>query len=587
MTPNITFNDVLRAAVVEQMKLPAGYPTIAPAPDTEAQKSARLKTFDAKKVAELIYDAKGTFYDDEDVAIEAIKLNIKNIKQYIQVNKELQKLTDGRGIGAYLRSFTNVNQRIQIVQYLSEILPETQWDWTIKNIITYADVKTALGNTNAQRLRTGGYNKFIVNLITNPKLYQSEFNSDKGRDEFMSADAQREMTNILYGGLDTFHELAAYVREKAYTPAGIVTTFVLDEIPYVNIGVKVAFGLLAIDDIVRLTENPADGWVWLDLIFDSMGVAAGAVSRILGKVLKGFFGLFRIGTKFTIAAAKFLIEAFLKLSSKSLELIGRILGANFKAAVLKLIKYIAGGFVKLLEKAGLTKLAKSVQEMATIAANGVAWAFEKYIIPFFQQVKKIIIAILEFPGKTVEYILEKLGYTYSKETGKVIKQGVKLYAGVKLIQVAFEHVAEWAGSTYWKYKMQQMVKRTEAEQKAYWCDYSKRLYYSIVATPKNETTNVYGIDANNKFVLIATYKSLKSPYTGNDLPFIVNYDKKQGEYVAVSIFKNADSDEKISMQKLNDGRNTYLFMKLSDMNLMNKKPLKSYDWAKGKNFNCK
>ena len=65
MTFNITFNDVLRAAIAEQIKPPV----MQQAPDTAAQAKTRLITFDAKKIAKLIYDAKGTFIDDEDVAV--------------------------------------------------------------------------------------------------------------------------------------------------------------------------------------------------------------------------------------------------------------------------------------------------------------------------------------------------------------------------------------------------------------------------------------------------------------------------------------------------------------------------------------
>ena len=132
MTPKITFNDVLRAAVAEQYRPPV----MQQAPDTTAQTQTRLTKFDAKKVAQMIYDAKGVFLDDEDVAYEAIRQNIKNVKQYAQVTKELQNLTGGRGIGAYLQSFININDRIKIVSYLSDVIPASQWDWTIKKIVT-------------------------------------------------------------------------------------------------------------------------------------------------------------------------------------------------------------------------------------------------------------------------------------------------------------------------------------------------------------------------------------------------------------------------------------------------------------------
>ena len=66
-----------------------------------------VSPFNAKKIAKLIYDSKSFFNDDEVLVKNVIVKNIKNIKQYGDVNTELQKLTSGRGIGMYLRSFLN------------------------------------------------------------------------------------------------------------------------------------------------------------------------------------------------------------------------------------------------------------------------------------------------------------------------------------------------------------------------------------------------------------------------------------------------------------------------------------------------
>lgn len=58
----------------------------------------------AKGIAKKIYDAKGTFYDDENAAVKAIQ-QIKDSTQFNLVQRELQKLTGGRGIGQYVTSF--------------------------------------------------------------------------------------------------------------------------------------------------------------------------------------------------------------------------------------------------------------------------------------------------------------------------------------------------------------------------------------------------------------------------------------------------------------------------------------------------
>jgi len=95
----------------------------------------------AATVADLIYNAKGYFVDDEEKAKEVIERNIKNIQQYKDVTKELQKLSGGRGLGAYLRSFMDLSDRLEVVSYLMDRLPANQWNWTVKAIVSWDDFK--------------------------------------------------------------------------------------------------------------------------------------------------------------------------------------------------------------------------------------------------------------------------------------------------------------------------------------------------------------------------------------------------------------------------------------------------------------
>ena len=57
--------------------------------------------------AKQIYNAKGLVWDNEYAALKAI-LAIKDINQFNSVQKELQKLTGGRGIGQYVSEFIQV-----------------------------------------------------------------------------------------------------------------------------------------------------------------------------------------------------------------------------------------------------------------------------------------------------------------------------------------------------------------------------------------------------------------------------------------------------------------------------------------------
>ena len=71
--------------------------------------------FNAKKIADLIYNAKGYVSDDEELAKNAIVKNINNIAQYKQVSAEFQKISGKKGLGEYLRSFMNLSDRLEIV----------------------------------------------------------------------------------------------------------------------------------------------------------------------------------------------------------------------------------------------------------------------------------------------------------------------------------------------------------------------------------------------------------------------------------------------------------------------------------------
>jgi hypothetical protein len=129
--------------------------------------------FNPKRIAQQIYDAKGTFSDNEEKVMPAIQ-SIKNTKQYIEVNKELQKLTDGRGMGEYLTSFLDINPRLMIASYLLQFIPANQWGWTIKKIVPWNDFRTVAQNDPSiyDKWRAGetgiGEEKALIKLMGGP-----------------------------------------------------------------------------------------------------------------------------------------------------------------------------------------------------------------------------------------------------------------------------------------------------------------------------------------------------------------------------------------------------------------------------------
>jgi len=142
-------------------------------------RQAPTAKFNAQRIAQQIYDAKGII-DDEASALDAIR-QIKNIKQYQQVFSELKKLTDGPGIAAYLKSFLSDSDRIQAAIHLYDVLPASHYDWTVKKLVSYDMLKTALSTlagkgSNYDEMRYGDLPGRSINqihkMIQDPAMYK-------------------------------------------------------------------------------------------------------------------------------------------------------------------------------------------------------------------------------------------------------------------------------------------------------------------------------------------------------------------------------------------------------------------------------
>ena len=146
-------------------------------------KDILFEQVNASRLAQQIYDAKGTFWDNERTAVATI-LQIKDAKQYNEVQKELQKLTGGRGIAQYVTSFIghsedynpfgvgipgtvvnkNVGQRTlplldKIIKHLTSISANAK---SIQLFTTYRD---KLSNKFLQNVRELPETIHTVNLI--------------------------------------------------------------------------------------------------------------------------------------------------------------------------------------------------------------------------------------------------------------------------------------------------------------------------------------------------------------------------------------------------------------------------------------
>ena len=166
-----------------------------------ADPNAITGAFNAKRIAKQIYDAKGVISDSEEKVAPAFAA-IKNLAQYTQVNKELQKLA-GRGIGEYLSSFLDINPRMNIASRLMEFIPEAHWSWTIKQIVPWSDFRiVAQQNLSLyDKWRAGqtgtGEEKSLLKLMKGPYAKAWTWYSNLSFQESLEAFWKEDGHNIL------------------------------------------------------------------------------------------------------------------------------------------------------------------------------------------------------------------------------------------------------------------------------------------------------------------------------------------------------------------------------------------------------
>jgi hypothetical protein len=105
----IILEEAIRAKLAEQI---------------DARAAGAKKTQD-KDIAQRIYDSKGYLWDDPEGTVAAIK-QIKTVQQFQSVTAELKKLTGGRDIAAYLKSFLDASDKKTwelILSYLKTQFP--------------------------------------------------------------------------------------------------------------------------------------------------------------------------------------------------------------------------------------------------------------------------------------------------------------------------------------------------------------------------------------------------------------------------------------------------------------------------------
>jgi len=111
--------------------------------NTKADLGYKTDAQSAKSIAKDIYDSKQWLADNEQRAVNAIK-RIPNNKQYELVQTELRKLTNGRGIGQYVKSFIQDGAygSYRTLKYINNILKHLkQIDANPKTIAIFTDLQ--------------------------------------------------------------------------------------------------------------------------------------------------------------------------------------------------------------------------------------------------------------------------------------------------------------------------------------------------------------------------------------------------------------------------------------------------------------
>lgn len=368
--------------------------------------------FNAQRIAQQIYDAKGSILDDEDSALQAIR-QIKNIKQYQQVFSELKKLTEGRGIAEYLKSFMSAGDLVKVAIHLHDVLPSSQYSWTVKKLVTYDMLKTALSTlsgkgSNYDEMRYGDLPGRSINqirkMIEDPAMYkdiaqQDEFDQQSKTGVTASDILLKPFVSTEYylthNTWTSFINAPGGLRSMLYSPAGIGISTAATMIPsmWTKLPVAVLFGILAIDDVTRIVDGQDD--VWFDLLFDSIGILTGAgAGKLLKPLAQRFNSLIKwikTGGILTKISQKMFANLFQIVQAFSKTKLGNLLSGGVKV-IDSLQGTIRSGIAKSLSmiKNILTRLKNSTPDpIKSWAANALEALKSTSVEYYMQEIKPV------------------------------------------------------------------------------------------------------------------------------------------------------------------------------------------------------
>jgi hypothetical protein len=337
--------------------------------------------FNAQRIAKQIYDAKGLLSDDEEKVEPAIRA-IKNINQYILVNKELQKLTEGRGLGEYLSSFLDINPRLNIASYLLEVIPKNHWNWTIKKIVPWNDFRTVAQSDPSL------YDKW--------KAGETGIGEEKALIKLMGGPYQQAWSK--WSSLSAGEQLNAWWKDNGHT---VLTTLQIATafIPIVGWAASAGIGLIDAKMYYDEKDTRTAGLV-----------AVFSILPVLGKVIQKIPGVNQLGKRGMSALAKKLNVAkttAVKFSATEMEVINELakndkfvkqqIESYLKTGVAKSTKQIVASKAKSYAKNGLLQFAKTAAPVAGAVgiASGYNYAYDVATAATIEQVQQQVLLDLE------------------------------------------------------------------------------------------------------------------------------------------------------------------------------------------------
>ena len=247
--------------------------------------------FDAKAVADKIYNAKGYVYDNEQEAINAVK-SIKDINQLEQVEDKFIELSEGRTISEYLISFLdNFKQNFTVLNHLYSIsknnriaLESLVYPYAAELIYEYkrdiarvgSDIQKKQGQTNTVGLKDAGllfdwfkpylgeanFKKWVP-IVQDPQYIDNPFNAYQAEEQFKYGKTKAVSSSTILVGQLIVGIIATVASGGLAAPAvvgwlalGTATGMGLyDAAQEYNLGNKQTAGIMAAIEVLPLVSK--------------------------------------------------------------------------------------------------------------------------------------------------------------------------------------------------------------------------------------------------------------------------------------------------------------------------------------------